>query len=202
MVWAEFDSFLEHPGELRTHPEDYCLKLEIEICEIKPKKHTQQTNVFELPTDQKRSIAESLKKEADEHFKKQDFQKAAEVYTKAYKTIFFEDGEVFNELKFKIGSNLAFMNLKLKKYEECINMNDQFIRFGYDVTDKTFFRNGQAAESYGRFEEAIKFYEKAADATKDEEYRTSVQNNITTVKKKIADKNSQVRRNMQKMWNS
>ena len=202
LVWAEFDAFLEHPSELKSHPQDYHLKLELEVCSIKPKKVPQQPNVFELSTEQKRSIAENLKKEGDEHFKKQDFQKAVDSYTKAYKTIFFEDGEIFNELKFKIGSNLAFMNLKLKKYEECINMNDQFIRFGYDVTDKTFFRNGQAAESYGRFEEAIKFYEKAADATKDEEYRTSVLANIATVKKKISDKNSQVRRNMQKMWNS
>ena len=105
-------------------------------------------------------------------------------------------------MKLKIGSNLAFMNLKLKKYDDCINMNDQFIRFGYEVTDKTYFRNGQASELYGRLEEAIKFYEKAVVATKDEEYRQSVKTNIVAVKKKISDKKDQMRKGMQKMWNS
>ena len=187
--------------DLETHPENYKIKLEIEVCDLRSgiREHP---NIFELTTEEKKTSAESLKKQGDEEFKASNFQKAAELYTKAYKIVFFEDGQFFNDLKFKIGSNLAFTQLKLKKYEDCINMNDQFIRFGYDVSDKTFFRNGQAAEAFGRLEEAIKFYERAVEVSSDEEYKKNVETAIVAVKKKIDDKKDQVRRNMQKMWNS
>lgn len=202
LVWTEFDEFLEHPIEVKNRPADFYIKLELEVCDIRSPKQRESTNVFELSTEEKRIRAEDLKKKADGEFKNQNFQAASDLYSKAYKLVFFEDGAVFNDLKFRISSNLAFMNLKLKRYEDCINMNDQLIKFGYQVTDKTYFRNGQAAEAYGRFEEAIKFYERAIEASKDEEYKASVQNNIVVVKKKIIDKKDQVRKNMQKMWNS
>lgn len=202
LVWTELDEILEHPIELKNRPQDFYIKLEVEICGVRTPKHREEKNVFELTTEEKRTRAEDLKKKADGEFKNQNFQAAADLYTKGYKLVFFEDGEVFNDLKFRIASNLAFMNLKLKRYEDCINMNDQLIKFGYKVTDKTFFRNGQAAEAYGRLEEAIKYYERAIAVSKDEEYKASVENNIVVVKKKIVDKKDQVRRNMQRMWNS
>ena len=199
-VWNGFDAVLTHRPDFETAPSDYFVRLEIEVCGIKPRKLLPVPNVYELTTEQKKQRAEDLKKQADDKFKAQAFQEAADLYTRAYKVVFFEDGAFFNDLKLKIGSNLAFANLKLKRYEDCINMNDQFIRFGYEVSDKNYFRNAQAAELWGRFEEAIKFYERAFDASKDEEYRKSVEANIQTVKKKVADKNSQMRKNMQKIW--
>lgn len=199
-VWNGFDAVLAQRPDFQTAPAEYCVRLEVEVCGIKPKKQLPTPNVYELTTEQKKQRAEELKRQADEKFKVQAFQEAAELYTRAYKVIFFEDGPVFNDLKLKVGSNLAFANLKLRRFEDCINMNDQFIRFGYEVSDKNYFRNAQAAELWGRFEEAIKFYERAFDASRDEEYRKSVEASIQAVKKKVADKNSQMRKNMQKIW--
>jgi len=199
-LWNGFDSLVKDQKDLEANPNRYKIKLEIEVSDIRPTRMREQPNIFELTTEEKRTRAEALKKQGDDEFKAQNFQNAADLYTKAYKLVFFEDGPVFNDLKFKIGSNLAFMNLKLKKYEDCVNMNDQFIRFGYEVSDKTFFRNGQASELYGRLEEAIKFYEKAVEVSKDEEYKKTLQAAIVAVQKKITDKKDQVRKNMQKMW--
>ena len=201
LIWNGFEGSLEAKrSEFEAAPAGFCLRLEIEVASIRPKKAQSLQNVFEMSTEEKRERVEALKKEADEKFKSQVFSEAIELYTRAYKVAFFEDGPVFSDLKLKIGSNLAFAYLKAKKYEECINMNDQFIRFGYDVTEKNYFRNGQASELYGRLEEAIKFYQQAIEASSEEEYKNQVEGNIAAVKKKIADKSSQMRKNMQKIW--
>lgn len=201
-VWFGFDDTLAERKDFEKKKSEYFLKLEIEITEIRPPKHLENQNIFELSTPEKKEIALKLKKEADEHFKTGDFQKASDVYTQAYKTIFFEDGEDFGDLKFKIGSNLALMSLKLKRYEDCINMNDQLIRFGYSVTDKTYFRNGQACEQSGRYEDAIKYYTQAAEASTEPELKQSVEATIAGVKKKQSEKQNQLKKNMQKMWGS
>lgn len=203
-VWNGFDNLITDRAGFVAHPDNYLIKLELEICEIKPSRTSQveELSIFELSTEQKAAKADSIKKQADDEFKAGNLAKAIELYTSAFKTIYFEDGVRFTDLKLKIGSNLAFANLKVKKFEDCINMNDQFIRFGYDVTEKNYYRNGMAAENYGRLEEAQKFYERAIEVSNDPEFKKSTETNITTIKKKIVDKKDQVRKNMQKMWNS
>lgn len=202
-VWNGFDNLITDRAHFVANPDHYTIKLELEICEIKPSRNSDEDlSIFEMSTEQKAAKAEVIKKQADDDFKAGNLQKAIELYTAAFKTIYFEDGVKFSDLKLKIGSNLAFANLKVKKFEDCINMNDQFIRFGYDVTEKNYFRNGMAAESYGRLEEAQKFYERAIEVSTDPEFKKNTEANIATVKKKIVDKKDQVRKNMQKMWNS
>jgi tetratricopeptide (TPR) repeat protein len=200
LVWAEFDECLEHPLDLQARQQDYAIRLELEVCDVRSPKARGTADVFDLPTAAKQAQAEALKAQADGEFKQQNVEAAIALYTKAYKLVFFEDGAACNDLKFRVGSNLAFMHLKAKKFEQCIGMNDQLIKFGYPVTDKTFFRNGQAAEGYGRLEEAVKFYERAIEASRDADFKASVAQSIAAVKKKVSDKKDQVRRNMQKMW--
>lgn len=201
-AWNGYDELIKDKLALKDNPLKYYIKLELEICKVAPAVDPERKSIFEMSTEEKRLLAESQKKLGDDEFRSQNFEAALEFYTKAFKVVFFEDGEVFNDLKFRIGSNLAFVNLKLKKYEACINMNDQLIRFGYNISDKIFFRNGQAAQLYGRFEEAIKYYEKARDMAKDEEQKKLAIQSIAAVEKQISDKKGSMIKNMQKMWGS
>eukprot|EP00331_Platyophrya_macrostoma_P002565 CAMPEP_0176419818 /NCGR_PEP_ID=MMETSP0127-20121128/8265_1 /TAXON_ID=938130 /ORGANISM="Platyophrya macrostoma, Strain WH" /LENGTH=509 /DNA_ID=CAMNT_0017800351 /DNA_START=58 /DNA_END=1587 /DNA_ORIENTATION=- len=103
-----------------------------------------QTNTTTNPEDNK-VLAEELKQQGNEEFKKNNYTRAIELYTKAI-NLHSQEASYY--------SNRAACYQKIKKYYKCIEDTDEALRIDPNFT-KASRRKAQALLAIGKFKDAL-----------------------------------------------
>jgi len=134
-------------------------------------------------SDANREEAQKLKAEGNKAYQKRAFEKATQLYNQA---IELEPTEI------TYYTNLAAVHFETKDYEKCIQICDKAIDVGrenradFKLIAKALARKGNACKKVGKLEEAKKAFEKALTEHRTPEYRTSL-SEVESLLKKAAE---------------
>jgi len=157
--------------------------------EVELKNFEKAKESWQLNWQEKISQSELLKNKGTELFKEAKYALSIKKYNKIVEYLASEtfdletDKEIANKLVLAAYLNLAMCNLKLKEYNQVIEVCKKALELD-DKNEKGLFRMAQAYFGNNDFEEAIKYFNKVLEVNKDSK---DAANQILFCKQKIKE---------------